>query len=84
MYKKCKRNICNNYRHVKLLSTIGKIFERIIANILQHFLEHNILNESQAGFKPKFSTIEQIIYTLEEINKTLQGGTILQDVFFRY
>ena len=73
LYKKGKRNLCNNYRPVKLLSIIGKIFERVIANRLQPFLEQSIYNDGQAGFRTKFSTIEQIIYTLEKINIHLSG-----------
>ena len=56
LFKKGKRNSCNNYRPVKLLSTIGKIFERI--NAIQPFLENKFLNDGQAGFRPKFSTVE--------------------------
>ena len=81
LYKKSKRCMCNNYRPVKLLSIIGKLFERIIANRLQPFLENEFLNKGQAGFRPKFSTVEQIIFTLEEINKTLDQGNDVIECF---
>ena len=77
LFKKGLRNQSNNYRPVKLLSDIGKLFERIIANRLQPFLESSFLNSGQAGFRPKFSTVEQIIFTLEEINKTLKMEMML-------
>ena len=48
LFKKRKRNSCDNFRPVKLLSTIGKIFERIIANLLQPFLKNKFLT----GFRP--------------------------------
>ena len=39
IYKnKGKKNVYNNYRPMKLLSIIGKIFERVIANRLQSYL----------------------------------------------
>ena len=38
LYKKKSPYVCNNYRAVKLLSVLGKVFERIIANRLQPYL----------------------------------------------
>lgn len=67
LYKKKRRSIVGNYRPVKLLSIIGKIFERIIVNRLQPYLEQHFICKGQAGFIKKFSTDEQIIYTFEKI-----------------
>ena len=37
-YKTKNPHICNNYRPVKLLSVIGKVYEYVIANRLQIYL----------------------------------------------
>ena len=71
LYKKKSPHVCNNYRPIKLLSVIGKIYERIIANRLQPYLKEKLFSKSQAGFRLKFSTEEQIIFVIEEIRMKL-------------
>ena len=77
LYKKKLRSIIGNYRPVKLLSVIGKIFERILINRLQPYLEEHFLCNDQAGFRKHFSTDEQTIYTFEKIKIELdkKSGT---------
>lgn len=51
----------NNYRGITILSCFGKLFTNIINNRLNHCLEdNNLLNEEQAGFRKKYSTIDHI------------------------
>ena len=46
-----------NYRPICLLETVLRLFEKIIAQRLQYFLEYNnLLTEKQFGFRPNRST----------------------------
>ena len=75
LFKKKLRSIIGKYRPVKLLSTISKIFERILINRLQPYLENNFLYEDQSGSRHKFSIDEQIIYTFEKIKIELNKNS---------
>ena len=57
----------NNYRPVKLLSVIDKLFERVICDRLQPYLENNFLCKSQAGFHKKCSMFGQLVYCTEKL-----------------
>ena len=56
----CKKadNFClNNYRPISLLSTISKIFERVMfTQLYSYFNAHNLLSEQQYGFRSQHST----------------------------
>ena len=52
----------HNYRPISLLSTIFKIFKRVILNRLVSFLErNNSIITTQFGFRHKHSTIQSIL-----------------------
>ena len=46
-----KRNV-KNYRPLSLLPICGKIFERLIYNVMYDFLSENNLSPIQSGFRP--------------------------------
>ena len=49
----CKTN-CSNYRPISILSSVAKIFEKLITQQLKTYLEENeILVQQQAGFRKK-------------------------------
>ena len=57
-----------NYRPISLIETICKIFEKIITNRFRYFLEHhNLLTESQFGFRKHRSTQQAITMVCETI-----------------
>ena len=50
-----------NYRPITVLSCIGKLFTSILNNRLNYYIESfEILNETQAGFRSGYSTIDNI------------------------
>ena len=50
-----------NFRPICLIETVIKVFERVIANRLQYYLEyHNLLSERQFGFRPQRCTQHSI------------------------
>ena len=69
-------------------SSVSKLFERIILSRLLFFLDSNsILSSYQAGFRPRRSTLDQILFFLQSIsdgfNKPEPGSrTILATIYF--
>ena len=62
----------NNYRPISLLPVISKIYERIIYNRINHFLnKHKVLNENQFGFRKRHSCEDAILLLTETIRKAL-------------
>ncbi|XGW22350.1 hypothetical protein V3C99_004961 [Haemonchus contortus] len=59
IHKKGARDILPDYRPIALLSTMLKVFSRVILNRIRHILNMNTGKE-QAGFREGFSTIDQI------------------------
>ena len=62
IFKKGSTNLLNNYRPISLLTSISKLFERIIYNRLLSFLERNkTIVSSQYGFRHNRSTTHPIL-----------------------
>lgn len=58
VFKKGDRRSCTNYRGVSLISHVVKVYSRVLANRLQAVSEEALV-ESQAGFRPMRSTMDQ-------------------------
>lgn len=51
-----------NYRPISVLPIISKIFEKIIYNRLEHYLDSiNFISDKQYGFRPKSNTLSACI-----------------------
>jgi hypothetical protein len=75
----------NSYRPVSLLSTFGKLFERIIAIRLTSFVNRqHLLPHAQFGFRKKHSTVSQLAriteYTSNGFNLHKHSGMVLLDL----
>ena len=58
-----------SFRPISLISCVSKLFERIILSRLFFFLEsYYILSPRQAGFRPGWSTLDQILYLSQSIS----------------
>lgn len=72
-----------NYRPISLLSTLGKIFERIIYDRTMEFLESKFIGE-QFGFRRCHSTIQQLARVSEHASHNLNlknsTGMFLLDI----
>jgi hypothetical protein len=62
----------NNYRPISLLSSFGKILEKIVANKLTFFLETNsIISIYQFGFRAGHSTVHPMMLLLNKLTAAL-------------
>ena len=70
VFKEGDETDLGNYRPISLLSIFNRIFEKLMYNRLKHFLEkHNILTESQYGFRERRSTEHSILDIVRKIKK---------------
>ena len=64
VHKKGNKNEMNNYRPISLLTTISKIFERVMYNrLVHHFESNNYLTTVQYGFQKELH-IENAVFSL--------------------
>ena len=85
LFKGGNREDKNCYRPISLLSTISKIFERILAKrLISIFTKFDILSKDQFGFRAKFSTEYAIadIYDklINNLDKRLSSCAIFLDL----
>ena len=65
----------NNYRLISLISSIGKLIEKIVHKSLYSFLEKNyLLFEQQYGFRNKLSTNHALIDITNRIQEACDNG----------
>ena len=68
VHKNNDKQLLKNYRPISLSPIFGKIFEKIILNIIYDFLlEEELLNPNQSGFRPSDSCINQLLAITHEI-----------------
>ena len=74
VHKKYSKNLVKNYRPISLLPTLGKIFKKIIYNVLfEHLQRNDILVNCQSGFLPGDSCISQLLSITPDIYKAFDG-----------
>ena len=72
LHKKDDPSSCQNYRPISLISSIGKIFEKLMHNHIYKFLvQNNILTKFQSGFIKNDSTVYQLIDIYDNVLKNL-------------
>ena len=71
----------NNYRPISVIPVLAKVFEGIVHCQLYYYLEVNdILKEEQNGFRPKRSTQDVLLKTVDDWKKALDQGEIVATV----
>ena len=85
IFKKGERNNPTNYRTILILTSLAKIFDRIIYKRLITFLnKHKVILDTQYGFQSNGSTnhalTDVITNSFENINKNLYTGLIFLDL----
>ena len=76
-----KQNV-KNYRPVLLLPICGKIFERLIYNVMYDFLtENDLLSPNHSGFRSGDSCINQLLSINHEILNAFDKGLEVRGIF---
>ena len=72
----------SSYRPISLLDTLGKLFEAVIHHRMKTFLrEEKIISPEQTGFRPKTSTVHQVLRLTEAIASGFNKKFISHAVF---
>ena len=72
LHKKGSLNNVDHYRGITLLSTLGKLFTRVLNNRLMFWADsHNILIDAQAGFHKGKSTVDNTFIVHNIVNVRL-------------
>ena len=78
-HKKGDKQIINNYRSVSLLPLCGKIFERIIFNSLDEYVEENkVLSVHRSGFLSNDSCVIQLLSIVHDLYKAFDAYPTLE------
>ena len=82
LFKDGKRDEISNYRPISILPVMAKSFERILHDQIHGFFyEQRLLDPSQSGFRSGHSTIPCAAGVLNNIYKSLDGGSLTGAVF---
>ncbi|PJE78013.1 hypothetical protein CI610_03058 [invertebrate metagenome] len=73
LFKSGDKHIFSNYRPISLLSTVGKVFERLIVKYLNNYLlDNSLIYKFQSGFQPGHSTVHQLIEIYHTLCENLE------------
>ena len=82
LHKKGSIHDVENYRGITLLSTLGKLFTRVLNNRLSEWAEsYYVLIEAQAGFRAHMGTVDNIFVLHGLISHLLNQGKKLYCAF---
>ena len=85
LFKKDDDKFFSNYRPISLLSSISKVFEKVIHNQIHcHFDSHNLFYISQYGFRKGFSTELASLEFIDRIMIDLDNGKLPYCVFLDF
>ncbi len=77
LFKKGDPKEIGNYRPISLLPVFSKVIEKIVANQLVQYKEHNsLLSSTQHGFRPKLSTEIALLQVSKKIYDAIDNREI--------
>ena len=72
----------SSYRHINILDTIGKLFEKIpLARILHEVKVRGLMRDEQFGFRPRHSTSLQLARLVKRITRNFGEKKLTGAVF---
>ena len=85
IFKSGERDESNNYKLISVLSTIARLFERLIfKQICSYFSGNKLIYSYQSGFRAKHSTTTVILYLLNRwclnIDREIINGVLFLDL----
>jgi hypothetical protein len=83
IHKKCDKTGCNNYRGISLLSTAYKILSNILLARLTPYM-NEIMGDHQCGFRRNRSTVDQIFYILQILEKKWEYNGMVHQLFIDF
>ena len=82
IYKKNDVSDVSNYRPISLLSTVGKVLEKIVhKHLFNFFRDNNTITTLQSGFIPGDSTVNQLVDIYNTFCKALDEGKEIRAIF---
>ncbi len=85
VHKGDHRGVAQNYRPIALTSHLTKLFEKVLRNKLVQYLdEHNMLNNSQHGFRKGRSCLSQLLAHYDKILKHMENGMNVDTVYLDF
>ena len=82
IFKKNEKTEVGKYRPVSILRIISKIFERVVYDQLETYLdERKLLYDLQSGFRPKYSTDTCLIHLTDFLKFQMDKGNAVGIVF---
>ncbi|CAB4021257.1 Hypothetical predicted protein, partial [Paramuricea clavata] len=85
LHKTEERDNANNYRPISVLSSIARLFERLVYNQVYAYLsKHRLINTRQSGFRSLHSTMTALLDMTNQwcfnIDKGMLNGVIFLDL----
>ena len=82
VYKKGDVKICKNYRPISITPMFAKLFERILLNQVNEFIQkEKILNGTQFGFQKHKSSTDAVLHLIEALQENYDNLKISVAVF---
>ena len=82
IFKKSSRNKPENYRPVSLTSQLSTVMESIIRDaIVEHLDRHNLVLDSQHGFRRGRSCTTNLLVFLDKVSLAVDNGVSVDAIF---
>ena len=82
VYKKGDVKICENYRPISITPIFAELFERILLNQVNEFMQkEEILNGTQFGFQKHKSSTDAVLHLIEALQENYDNLKISVAVF---
>lgn len=82
IYKKDDCHYFQNYRPISILSSVSKIFEKIIHNqLFAYFTSSNIFNKYQYGFRSKHSTELATLHLVDQLILNMDNNKLPLNIY---
>ena len=83
IFKKGKKDLCDNYRPLTMLSILSKITEGVICETLDKHLE-NTIQKNQWGFRKGLSAESLLLYLTETWKHYIEKGKVIGAIFIDF